>query len=608
MTSAAPDLVENKLAETVIGQFLLTARKKGAATAARYRVGDSWQTLTWSALAERAAAWSDGLLALGVQPGDRVAIIGPTRVEWAVADIATMAARAVTATIYHSNTPAECQYVAHDSGAVVVCVGDQEQLAKFRAIRAQLPKVRKVVLLEGEENDDWVISAAALEKLGKEKKPAQGFDARIAAVGKDDLNCLIYTSGTTGNPKGVMLSHGNWGYIAATLQMQDVMRPDDSVLGFLPLAHSFARAGTCAWFAGGFEMIFVDDLNRIVEAAQATRPSIMPAVPRVFEKAYNTVVSRGMAERGVAGTVFRWAMEQFDAYAAAREAGRPAPLTFALARVIFKKRVAPKLHERFGGRLRLFVSGGAPLSRRVAYFFELLGFEILEGYGLTETSAPSNINRPGRPRLGTVGPALPGTEIKIAPDGEILIRGPGVMKGYWNKPEATREVLDPDGWFHSGDIGHLDGDGNLVITDRKKDIIVTAGGKNVAPQNIENALKTEPIVSQVMVHGDRRKFLSALITVSEETARKIADEKGLAAKDYAELSQLPEVRAEVQAAVDRLNGALATYEQLKKFEILPQDFSQQTGELTPTLKVKRKFCSQKYKDILDKFYEGDAFD
>ena len=329
----------------------------------------------------------------------------------------------------------------------------------------------------------------------------------------------------------------------------------------------------------------------------------MPAVPRIFEKVYNKVVSDGSAASGISGRLFRWAMAVFDEQATARMDGRAGPATFALAKRLVFPKIKQKLDARLGGKLRLFISGGAPLARKLAYFFDELGFEILEGYGLTETSAASCVNLPGRSRIGTVGPPLPGTEIKIAPDGEILLRGPGVMKEYYRLPEATAEALDGDGWFRSGDIGEFDPAGSLRITDRKKDIIVTAGGKNVAPQNIEGELKSHPIVSQAMVYGDRRKFLSVLVTVSEEQARKLADERKIAFAGYEDLVQKPVVREAVEAAIQAVNATLPSYETLKRFAILPQDFTQETGELTPTLKVKRKFATQKYKAVLDGFYD-----
>jgi long-chain acyl-CoA synthetase len=370
---------------------------------------------------------------------------------------------------------------------------------------------------------------------------------------------------------------------------------------FLPMAHSFAKVVEAAWFTLGFSVAFVESLEKIIDNAGEVKPTAMPAVPRIFEKAYNTVVSKGLATPGLKGKLFKWAMEGLDQWVAAKERGQEIsqPLGMRIGRKLVFPKVGKTLGERFGGRMRMFISGGAPLSPKIAWFFQMVGFTVLEGYGLTETSAATCVNRPGKVKIGTVGPALPGTELKVAPDGEILIRGGGVMKEYYNNPAATAEALE-GGWFHSGDIGVIDSDGYLKITDRKKDIIVTAGGKNVAPQNLENDLKTNPLVSQVMVHGDKRKFLSALITLNEENARKWAAEAGITLSGPP--SGDPKIRGEIQKAVDELNSRQASFSAIKKFAILPTDFTIESGDLTPTLKVKRKLVTQKYASVLDGFY------
>jgi long-chain acyl-CoA synthetase len=348
-------------------------------------------------------------------------------------------------------------------------------------------------------------------------------------------------------------------------------------------------------------MAFAESIEKIVDNAGEVKPTVMPAVPRIFEKAYNTVLSKGLATPGVKGKLFKWAVESLDAWALAKERGETPPVSLGL--LVGRKLVFPKLGaqlaQRFGGKIRFFVSGGAPLSPKIAWFFDAVGLTILEGYGLTETAAGTCVNRPGKNKIGTVGPPVPGMEVKVAPDGELLFRGIAVMKEYYRSPEATAEAI-VDGWFHTGDIGEVDADGHVRITDRKKDIIVTAGGKNVAPQNLENELKTDPLVSQVMVHGDKRKFLSALVTLNEENARKWAAEKGVALAGP--LHESREVRARVQQAIDTLNSRQASYSAIKRFAILPGDFTVDSGELTPTLKVKRKLITQKYKQLLDSFY------
>jgi long-chain acyl-CoA synthetase len=335
----------------------------------------------------------------------------------------------------------------------------------------------------------------------------------------------------------------------------------------------------------------------------------LPSVPRVFEKVYNNVVANGTSQPGVKGKLARWAFKLFDEYVEAKLQGREySSLGFSLAKKLVFSKVRLTLNEKLGGRVRIFISGGAPLSKKIAYFFDLLGFLVLEGFGLTETSAATCVNLPTKIKIGTVGPPVPGTLAKVAADGELLIKGPGVMKGYYKNPAATAEALEADGWFHTGDIAEIDPDGFVRITDRKKDIIVTAGGKNVAPQNLENSLKTYPIISQAMVYGDKRKYLSVLICVGEEAARKLLAEKGVTAGDYADVAQKPEVKAAVQATLDKLNAEQPPYNTLKRFYVMDHDFTQESGELTPTLKVKRKFCTQKYKAILDGLYDGEVID
>jgi long-chain acyl-CoA synthetase len=578
------------------------ARTRGEAAAVRFKKDGTWTQVSWAEMARRTRDVSDGLAAIGVQRGDRIAIIGETQLEWILGDVGILGAGAITVTIYQSNKPHEVQYILENSGAKYVFCDTEAQVAKVREVKGQCPELKGIIRATGRAADGFERTLADLEKAGAEWRKANpdAHERRLALIQSDDPASFIYTSGTTGNPKGVVLTHANWAYEAKAVAELEIIVFDDVILMFLPMAHSFAKVIEAVWFSTGATAAFVESLEKIMDNASEIRPTIMPAVPRIFEKAFNTVVSKGLATPGLKGKLFALAMESFDQYANARDAGRSYS-SFGL--FVGKKLIFPKLKaalaERFGGRMRLFVSGGAPLSTKIAYFFETLGFTILEGYGLTETSAASFVNLPGKVKIGTVGPALPGTQVKIAEDGEILIKGPGVMKGYYRNPEATAEVLK-DGWLLTGDIGELDSEGRLRITDRKKDIIVTAGGKNVAPQNLENDLKTDNLVSQVMVHGDKRKFLSALVTLNEENARKWATENGV--PPGAPLHQDPRVIARIQRAVDALNAKQASYSTVKRFAIIPKDFTVEGGELTPTLKVKRKLVTQKYKDILDAFY------
>jgi long-chain acyl-CoA synthetase len=578
------------------------ARERPAAAAVKHKRDGRWQDVSWADLARRSRDVADGLAALGIRPGDRIAVIGDTNLEWMLADFGILGAGAVTATIYQSNQAEECRYIIDNSGARLVFCDSDVQVQKVRQVKDRLPKLEGIVRAQGRAADGFERTLADLEKLGQEWRKAnpKAHEERVARLGPDDVATLIYTSGTTGNPKGVMLTHGNWAYEAGAIEQVRIIGHEDVLLLFLPMAHSFAKVIQAAWLVTGSSCAFVEAMDKIMDNASEVRPTVMPAVPRIFEKAYNTVISKGFASPGLKGKLFRLAMESFDAYADAKANGKSYS-SFGL--LVGKKLVFPKLthalNERFGGRMRFFVSGGAPLAPKIAWFFDTLGFTILEGYGLSETSAGTFVNRPGQNRIGTVGPPVPGTEVRIAEDGEILVKGGGVMKGYWNDPPATAEVLK-DGWLYTGDIGHLDAAGHLVITDRKKDIIVTAGGKNVAPQNLENALKTDPLVSQVMVHGDKRKFLSALVALNDENARKWAAENGVPAG--AVLHDHPAVKARIQQAIDALNAKQASYATIKRFAIVPNDFTQETGELTPTLKVKRKVVTQKYRAVLDGFY------
>jgi long-chain acyl-CoA synthetase len=588
---------------SLIDLFEATAARSAGRTATQQKRDGRWVHTSWAELARRARDVSDGLASLGVQKGDRVAIIGETTTDWIAADVGIMGAAAVVVPIYQSNKALDCQYILADAGARFIFCDSEAQVAKLREVRSRLPKLEGIIRFTGSAADGFERTLGELEAAGAAwRAQNQGAHAaRLESLSLSEPACFIYTSGTTGNPKGVVLTHGNWVYEAEAVQSISIIREDDLVLCFLPMAHSFAKVIEAVWFRCGATAAFVESIEKIVDNAAEVRPTVMPAVPRIFEKAYDAVVSKGLATPGVKGKLFAWALQGLDAQVAGLERGEHGAGGIGLAvgkRLVFPK-IGAALKARFGGRMRLFVSGGAPLSPRIGWFFQAVGLEILEGYGLTESAAGTFVNRPGQAKIGTVGPPVPGTEVRIAEDGEILVRGGGVMKEYYRNPEATAEVLK-EGWLYTGDIGQLDRDGYLRITDRKKDIIVTAGGKNVAPQNLENDLKTDPLISQVMVHGDKRKFLSALVTLNEDSVRKWAQENGVTFGGP--LHEDQRVRARVQQAVDALNAKQASYSTIKKFAILPRDFSQEAGELTPTLKVKRKYCTQKYQDVLDAFY------
>jgi long-chain acyl-CoA synthetase len=589
--------------QNLVSIFEAQARARGDATAVKYKKDGKWVEVAWSEIARRSRRVADGLAAMGLRRGDRVAVIGETQLEWILADLGILGSGGITVTIYQSNTAEECRYILDNSGARWIFCDSAAQVAKIREVKGKLPGLEGIIRAAGGAMDGFERTLDDLERAGEAwgKQNPGAHAERVASIGADDLATLIYTSGTTGSPKGVMLTHGNWSYEANAVESLKIIGPQDTILMFLPMAHSFAKVIEAVWFGTGANGAFVESLEKITDNAQEVKPTVMPAVPRIFEKAFNAVVSKGLATPGLKGKLFKIALESFEQYALAAEQGKSySSFGLLVGRKLVFPKLAATLAERFGGRMRLFVSGGAPLAPKIAYFFREVGFTILEGYGLTETSAATCVNRPGAVKIGTVGPPVPGTEIRIAEDGEILIRGGGVMKGYYKNDAATAEVLK-DGWFASGDIGLVEPSGHVKITDRKKDIIVTSGGKNVAPQNLENDLKTDPLISQVMIHGDKRKFLSALVTLNVENARKWAEEQGHAIPE-ANLHEDPRVRARIQQAIDALNGRQPSYSTVKKFAILPKDFAQETGELTPTLKVKRKVVTQKHQALLDSFY------
>ena len=596
-------------------ELLLTRVRESKGPAVTHKAGGRWTDVTWGSILEEVRKVSAGLTAAGIKPGDRVAIFGGTTLTWVVCDLAISASRAVSVPIYASNTPDEVEYILRNSGASLLFVdndvSDGKQpgrLSRVRGKLAGLPDVKKVVLFEGAPGGDRESTLVQLIEGGKNEAPS-AFDERVKALQPDDYCHFIYTSGTTGNPKGVMLTQANWAYEAKASREISLMEKDDSVMLFLPLAHSFAQVIKATWLGMGFRMVFAESIDRLIANLPETNPTILPAVPRVFEKVFAGVQGNVMGAPGVKGKLGRWAFRLFDEYVEARKMGRSYDsLGWALAKRLVFSKVKAGLDQKLGGKMRLFISGGAPLSPKIAWFFDLLGFQVLEGFGLTETSAATTVNRPGKAKIGTVGQSVPGTVVKIASDGEILIRGPGVMKGYYQNPEATAEVLEPDGWFHSGDIGEVDSEGYVRITDRKKDIIVTAGGKNVAPQNLENQLKTHPIVSSAMVYGDKRAYLTVLVCVNEDVAKKLLADKGISAGGYAELVKRPEIIAAVQQAIDAVNSDQPPYNTLKRFALMDHDFTQETGELTPTLKVKRKFCTQKFQPILDGLYDEKRVD
>jgi long-chain acyl-CoA synthetase len=574
----------------------------------QHPAGAAWRTLTWSEVGESVRAIACGLRALGLSDEQRCSILSGTRLEWILSDLGILCAGGATTTIYPASTADECAFILKDSGSAFVFAENEGQVAKLVARRQELPQVQRVIVIDGPAGQDgWVIPLAELMDKGREHaaRDPGGFERVAGGVGPDALATLIYTSGTTGRPKGVELTHDNWVYEAEAIDALALLRPDDKQFLWLPLAHSFGKVLEVAQLRIGFATAIDGRVDKIVENLAALRPTFVAAVPRIFEKVHNKVVSGAMGGGALKAQIFSWALDVGRRCSELEQRGERPGGWLAFERSIAHRLVFGKLQARFGGRLRFFVSGSAPLARPLAEFFHAAGILILEGYGLTESSAASFVNLPARYKFGTVGPPLPGTEVKIAEDGEIIIGGRGIMRGYHGLPEETKEALDGR-WLRTGDIGMVDEQGFLVITDRKKDLIKTSGGKYVAPQYVEGELKALcPYVSQVLVHGDRRNYCTALVAFDEEALKTWAAEKGLSGS-YAELAARPEARALIQSYVDQLNAKLPSYETIKQFAILPADLTVESGDLTTSLKLKRKAVEQKHKPLLDRFYTGGA--
>jgi len=572
------------------------------------RVGDRYEPVSHRTLVDRVRRASLGLRALGIQRGDRVAILSENRVEWAIADLACLTSGVTDVPLYPSLPAEQLSYPLRDSGAVAIFVSTEAQAAKIAAIRGELPALKTVIVFDPAAAATGDMTLDALEKRGAaEDSPARAREFRQEAlrVQPDDLATLIYTSGTTGEPKGVMLTHDNiYSNVAAT-RNAIAMGGDDVSLSFLPLSHILQRMADYWFLATGTSIAYVDSFDLVPLAMTQVRPTIAVSVPRLYEKMYARVLENALAGGAVKKRIFFWARGVADRWADEKLAGREPGGFLAMQYRLAQRLVFSKLKARTGGRLRYFVSGGAPLAPEINKFFYAAGLVILEGYGLTETSPVIGVNTPENFRIGTIGKPIDGVEVKIAEDGEILTRGPHVMRGYFNKPDATRDVIDADGWFKTGDIGVLE-DGFIRITDRKKDIIVTAGGKNIAPQPIENAVKTNKYVSQAVMIGDKRKYPVMLVVPNWDNLEKWAKLKNILWTDRAQLLAMPTIQAKMDKEVRSKFEGLASFETPKKIALLEQDFSVDSGELTPTLKVKRRVVDRTYKTIIDGLYTDRA--
>jgi long-chain acyl-CoA synthetase len=577
--------------------------------ALRFKKDGAWRDIPYPELSSRVLRFALALRRLGIQYGERVAILAENRPEWAITDFACLAIGVCDVPLYPTLPANQIRYILADSGAVAVCVSSAPQLAKVLEIRGDLPALKHIIAFDVDATGpgvtslaDHYASGAAAEAAGEGKT----FRQDALRVKPDDLATLIYTSGTTGDPKGVMLTHNNiYSNVVDGIVSLDMLHQDDSTLSFLPLSHIFERmAGHYGAFSCGVTINYAESIDALITNLGEVHPTIVMSVPRVYEKIYARVLENAL-HSPVKKRIFFWAKSVGEQYAVLMLAKQPIPGLLAAKYAVAKKLVFSKLVARVGGRLRFFISGGAPLPADIAKFFFAAGLPIYEGYGLTETSPVISVNNPRKVALGAVGPVIPGVTVKIAEDGEILCKGPNVMKGYYNKPEATKEAIDADGWFHTGDIGVIE-DGFLKITDRKKDLIVTAGGKNIAPQPIEALVKKSKFVSNAVMLGDKRQFCIMLIVAQYEHLEPWAKDENLAWKDQRELIRLPQVVAKMEKEVLSELSELAKYEVPKKILLLEHDFTVESGDLTPTLKVKRRVVEKKYQREIDAIYDDAA--
>ncbi|HEY2601491.1 MAG TPA: long-chain fatty acid--CoA ligase [Thermoleophilaceae bacterium] len=572
----------------------LAGRKHGDRPAIKHKVGDEWVDVSYKQLAQTVKHIALGLVDLGIRPGDKVSILSNTRPEWTYTLFGILGSGATCVSIYQTNSPEECHYVLHHSESRAVFVEDQEQLQKIRHVEAELPELELIVVMEPSGDIGDAISFEDLCARGA-RRPDSDYEERLAAIGDDDMCLYIYTSGTTGPPKGCLLTHGNYRRVTDMVEAGGVLAEDEVIYLFLPLAHAFALLIQFISFDIGSAIAYWEkDPQKIIPNLMEVRPTYFPSVPRIFEKIYTLANSVGDPDEIKRYVDAGFKVRQLE------ERGEPIPADLQATFDQGEEKLFQNVRNIFGGRIRQAVTGAAPISKEILEFFYACGVPVMEGYGMTETSTVASSNRPDAFRFGSVGKPLQGVEAKIADDGELLLRGANIFQGYFKNEDATREAL-ADGWLHTGDLGSIDEDGFIYITGRKKDIIITAGGKNITPANLENGLKQNRWISQAVVIGDRRPYLVALITLDPEEVPAFAEQHGLQPDD---VPGSDEMRAEVQAAVDGVNAAVGRVEQIKKFTILPEDLSQPTGELTPTLKVKRNVVNEKFAGEIEALYAG----
>jgi len=585
--------------------FFSVADRFSAKTAYMFKKDGTYQSISFKDAADKVKSIAGGLAELGVKSGDKLALLSENRLNWSLTDFAILSLGAVNVPIYPSLLSKHVEYLINDSESVAIIVSTEDQYKKLKEVQSKCPSLRNVIVMDMAESDDYLTFNQLMDK-GKEfnDKNPDYIEKQIKNTNVEDMATIIYTSGTTGEPKGAMLKHSNFLSNVEGAKEVIVVDETDTFLSFLPLCHVFERmAGHFLATYSGSTIAYAESIDTVAENMGEIHPTVMTSVPRLYEKIYAKVLDNVENGPGLKRKIFYWAIGVGKEYINAVMDNKPISGGLKFKRNLAFKLVFSKLAERVGGNMRFFVSGGAPLSKEIAEFFGAAGLIILEGYGLTETSPVISVNTLEKFRFGTVGPILNNVEVKIEDDGEILTRGPHVMIGYFNKEEQTKEAIDSEGWFHTGDIGLIDDDGLLKITDRKKNIIVTAGGKNIAPQAIENLLVTNKYVEQALVIGDKRKFCSAIIVPSFEVVGVWAKEQGISFENDAQLVSLPEVKNLFMQEVNNINNDLASYESIKNITLSDHLFSIESGELTPSLKVKRKIVEENFKDQIEEMYK-----
>ena len=591
----------NQMVQNTIGQH-------GSETALSHKVDKVYQDISYATLAERIKNFSLGLTELGLQKGDRVALLSENRPEWAITDLAILAGGGVTVPMFSTLTSAQVEYIVRDSGAKILCVSSERQLQKIKDWDTNVPTNLQHIVIFDELQDDSMHTFDQACELGQGVEDGdQIYQQASEAVTPDDLASIIYTSGTTGDPKGAMLTHSNFMSNVQAATGVVTIGTDDIFLSFLPLSHVFERmGGHYLPLSSGATIAYAESPFTIRQNMQEVRPTIMMSVPRVYEAMHERILNSVKEGSPTKQKIFHWSVGVGSKVSQAIQQKKNPSLGLSLKASIANKLVFEKLKAVTGGRLRFFVSGGAPLSKAIAEFFHAAGILILEGYGLTETSPVICVNRPDQWKFGTVGPMIPGIEMKIAEDGEILSRGPHIMQGYFNKPSDTAEAIDADGWFYTGDIGEIDEEGFLTITDRKKNLLILSNGKNVAPQPIENQLKQSPYISEIMLLGDQRRTITALIVPNYDAIKEFAAEQQLEAEDIPALLQTQEIQRLIRGEINQYSGDFADFERVRMFTLMEKEFSEESGEMTPTLKLKRSVIMENHKAAIDQMYGDDG--